>query len=141
VIDHVGSVQPQLSLLRRDALREVIPWCRENGSGVIVYSPLASGILAGSYDLGRLLALPDDDWRRVGADQILEHVGKLRSVAKRHGVEVAGLALAWTLAKDGVTGAIAGARRPEQVAGWIGAADIDLAPETVAEIESIVGDR
>jgi aryl-alcohol dehydrogenase-like predicted oxidoreductase len=140
-IDHVDSVQPQLSLLRRDALREVIPWCRENGSGVIVYSPLASGILAGSYDLGRLLELPDDDWRHVGADRILEHVRELRSVAKRLGAEVAAMALAWTLAKDGVTGAIAGARRPEQVAGWIGAADIDLAPETVAQIESIVDDR
>jgi aryl-alcohol dehydrogenase-like predicted oxidoreductase len=140
-IDHVDSVQPQLNLMRRDALREVIPWCRQNGSGVIVYSPLASGILAGSYDLGRLLELPEDDWRRVGADRILEHVRELRSIAKRLGVKVAALALAWTLAQDGVTGAIAGARRPEQVAGWIGAADIDLAPETVAEIESIVEDR
>jgi aryl-alcohol dehydrogenase-like predicted oxidoreductase len=140
-IDHVDSVQPQLNLLRRDALREVIPWCRENGSGVIVYSPLASGVLAGSYDLGRLFEFPDEDWRHVGADQILEHVRGLRSVAKRLDVEVETLALAWTLAKAGVTGAIAGARRPEQVAGWIGAADIDLAEKTVAEIEAIVEER
>src|SRR5262245_23638758 len=140
-IDHVDSVQPQLSLLRRDALCGVIPWCRENGSGVIVYSPLASGILAGAYDLGRLLELPDDDWRHVEADRIMERVRELRSIAERFGVEVATLALSWTLAQDGVTGAIAGARRLEHVTGWLGAAGIDLAPETVAEIESIVEDR
>lgn len=139
-VRHVDCHQPELSLLRRGALREVIPWCREHRTGVIAYSPMVTGVLSGAYDAARLEALPADDWRRRSSDQILDLVERLRSIASRIGFTVGALAVAWTLSKDGVTGAICGARCPEHVDGWVTSADAVLDPETVAEIESIVDD-
>jgi aryl-alcohol dehydrogenase-like predicted oxidoreductase len=137
-IAHIDSVQPELNLLRSTALRDVIPWCRDHGTGVIAYSPLASGILAGAYDRERLQALPDDDWRQACADQIVELVGRLRLVAEEHRVELAALAVAWTLAVEGVTGAICGARHPEQVEGWVPAADVGFGEELATELASLI---
>jgi aryl-alcohol dehydrogenase-like predicted oxidoreductase len=126
-IRHVDCVQPELNLLRPDALRDVIPWCREHGTGVIAYSPMATGALGGSYDAAAFEALAPDDWRRGSSDRILGLVERLRSIAGRIGMTVGELAVAWTLSMDGVAGAICGARRPEQVDGWVGADDA-LAP-------------
>jgi aryl-alcohol dehydrogenase-like predicted oxidoreductase len=136
-IRHVDCVQPELSLLRRGALREVIPWCRGNGTGIIVYSPMATGALGGADLEATLEALPADDWRHRSSEGILEAVDRLRGVADRIGASVPLLSVAWTLAQEGVTGAICGARRPDQVDGWIGAADLVFPPGVVAEIESI----
>ncbi len=125
-IRHVDSVQPELSLLRPQVRDDVIPWCRDHGTGVIVYSPLGSGILAGAYDRERLRALPDEDWRHAHSDRITELVERLRSVGLQLQVGIAALAVAWALAVDGVTGAICGARTPDQVDGWISAADVSV---------------
>jgi len=124
VIRHVDGVQPELSLLCRRARQDVIPWCRAHGTGVIVYSPMASGLLSGAYDRRRLEQLALEDRRGAGADRILEVVARLRSMAGRLGIGVGALAVGWTLPVEGVTGAICGARRPDQVDGWIAASDL-----------------
>jgi aryl-alcohol dehydrogenase-like predicted oxidoreductase len=108
-IHRVDSVQPELNLLRRQALDDVIPWCRDHRVGVIVYSPIATG----------------------------ELVGRLRRVAERLNVHAAALAVAWCLKRPGVTAAICGARTREQVEGWVGATDLELSTGTLAELESI----
>jgi aryl-alcohol dehydrogenase-like predicted oxidoreductase len=146
-IRHVDSVQPPFNLIHRSARSDVIPWCREHGIGVIVYAPMASGLLTGKYDRKAIENLASDDWRRRSVNFIepalsanLLLVEALRSVADRLGTTLAALAIAWTLSTPGVTGAIGGARRPDQVDGWIGASEIVLDPETLQEIESLVAD-
>jgi aryl-alcohol dehydrogenase-like predicted oxidoreductase len=139
-IAHVDSLQPELNLLRREALREVIPWSRAHGTGVIVYSPLATGILAGSHDLNRLLGYPENDWRHAHAGRIVESVGRLAQLAERLGAEPARLAIGWALAASGVTGAIVGARTPDQVDAWAEAAHVDLPAEVLAEVGAIFAD-
>jgi aryl-alcohol dehydrogenase-like predicted oxidoreductase len=144
-LHHVDSLQPPLSLLNRGARREVIPWCKEHGTGVIVYSPMQSGLLTGTFDRDRLASLPEGDWRRNSPQfqeprfsQTMELVDRLRAVADRVGCSLAELAVAWTLAVPGVTAAIVGARSREQIDGWIGASDVELSDEVLAEIERVL---
>jgi aryl-alcohol dehydrogenase-like predicted oxidoreductase len=139
-IRHVDCLQPELSLLRRDALGDVVPWCDAHGTGVIAYSPMATGVLSGTYDAARLEELPADDWRHGSSAHILDLVERLRQIAPRVGVTVGAIAVAWALSNDGVSGVICGARSPEQVNGWIASADVHLDSETLAEIESLAGD-
>lgn len=141
-IRHIDSCQPPLNLLNRAARNEVIPWCAKHGVGVIVYAPLASGLLTGSFDRERLDRLPPDDWRRRGAQfqepglsRSLAFVERLRVVANRLQISVSALAVAWALAQPGVTGAIVGARAPRQVAGWMPGAGLRLSDATLEEIE------
>jgi len=142
---HVDSIQPPFSLISRHARKELIPWCADQGTGVIVYSPLASGLLTGTYGRDATDNLPPDDWRRRSPmftepklSQNLELVERLRPLAGRLGCSLAVLAIAWTLATPGVTGAIVGARRPEQIDGWIAAHDVVLTPEDIGEIERAI---
>jgi aryl-alcohol dehydrogenase-like predicted oxidoreductase len=144
-VRHVDSLQPPYSLLSRHARRELIPWCAEHGTGVIVYSPMASGLLTGSFGSDGLERLAPDDWRRRSPmftepklSQNLELVRRLRPIAERLGCDLPALAVAWTLATPDMTAAIVGARRPAQVDGWIQAADVVLPPETLAEIERAI---
>jgi aryl-alcohol dehydrogenase-like predicted oxidoreductase len=141
-IRHVDSVQPPLSLLSRNARRELIPWCARNGTGVIVYSPMASGLLTGTVTRARLAALPTDDFRRSAApfqepklSQNLALVERARAVAERLGTTLPELAIAWALAVEGVTGAIVGARRPDQVEGWLGATSVEVDDAARAALE------
>lgn len=139
-IRHVDTFQPELNLIRRGAAAETIPWAAEHGTGVLVYSPMRSGLLTGAFTLERAASLPDDDWRR-GDDDFqpgkveanLALVAGLEAVAERRGCTLPEVAVAWTLACPGVTAAIVGARRPEQVDGWIGAAGVDLDGEDLDE--------
>jgi aryl-alcohol dehydrogenase-like predicted oxidoreductase len=142
---HVDSLQPPFSPIRRDAGAVQIPWCRAHRAGVIVYSPMQSGLLTQAFSVERLAALPEDDWRRRAPEfqsPRLERNLSLRDalvpVAKRHGVSTGAVAVAWTLAWDGVTGAIVGARSPAQVDGWIGAATLTLDPEDIAAIAAAI---
>jgi aryl-alcohol dehydrogenase-like predicted oxidoreductase len=144
-VRHVDSVQPRLNLLDRSAREDVIPWCRKHGTGVLVYSPLASGLLTGAYDRERIRALPEDDWRREAShfqepdvSRTLALVAELWPIAERLGISLATLAIAWSLATPGVTGAICGARRPGHVDGWSPAADLELTDVVLAEIEAAV---
>jgi aryl-alcohol dehydrogenase-like predicted oxidoreductase len=144
-IRHVDSLQPPLSLLNRGTREDVIPWAHEHGTGVIVYSPLASGRLTGTFSRERVDQLAPDDWRRSAPGfqeprlgEALELVERLRPIADRLGCSVGSLAIAWTLAVPGVTGAIVGARRASQVDDWLEAGDLELDEETVAEIEALL---
>jgi aryl-alcohol dehydrogenase-like predicted oxidoreductase len=143
-VRHVDSLQPRLNLLDRHALEELIPWCRAHGTGVIAYSPLASGLLSGRFDPARLA---DDDWRRRAAQfqepqlgRNLALVERLRPLAERRRVPFAALAVAWTLSVPGLTGAIVGARRPAQVEEWLPAASLELGPDDLAEIDAALAE-
>lgn len=137
-IRHVDSLQPELSLLRPEAARDVIPWCRDHGTGVIVYSPNGSGLLTGARDRAWLDAASDEDRMDHRAEAITAAVEGLRPIAQRLGLDLPALVTAWTLSVEGVTGAICGARRPAQVEGWIAAGDTDLGVDVVAEIVAVV---
>ena len=141
------SLQPPFSLIRRELASRELAWCREHGTGVIVYSPMQSGLLTEKWTLDRVDALAEDDWRRGSSEFQRPNVERnlrlrdaLVPVAQRHGASVGAVAVAWTLAWPGVTGAIVGARSPEQVDGWIGAGSLQLTDDdlrTIAEaIES-----
>jgi aryl-alcohol dehydrogenase-like predicted oxidoreductase len=144
-IRHVDSLQPPFSLIRRRAAAQEIPWCATHGTGVIVYSPMQSGLLTDRFSAERMKAMAADDWRRQAPDFNPPRLGRnlalrdaLRPVAERHEATVAEIAIAWTLTGTGVTGAIVGARTPEQVDGWIDAGSIELAGEDLAEIAAIL---
>jgi aryl-alcohol dehydrogenase-like predicted oxidoreductase len=144
-IRHVDSLQPQLSMLQRGALGNVIARAAANQTGVIVYSPMASGLLSGSFDRRRLEHLPADDMRlrrpeftEPALSRNLALVVRLHAIADELGCAVAQLAIAWTLAQDGVTGAIVGARRPEQLDAWIGAGDLELSRGTLRAIDEAI---
>jgi aryl-alcohol dehydrogenase-like predicted oxidoreductase len=144
-IGHVDSVQPPFSLIHRKAASELLPWCERNGTGVIVYSPMQSGLLTGRMSAERIAALPADDWRATHEDFTGDAVHRnlavadaLRPVAERHGVEVPAVAVAWTLAWPGVTGAIVGARNPDQLDGWLPGVDLRLTPDDLAELAGVL---
>jgi len=141
-IRHVDSLQPPFSTINRQASAGEIPWCAEHGTDVIIYSPMQSGLLTEKWTVDRTKTLAPDDWRRHSPDFQSPNLEKnlalrdaLTPIAKRHGTTIAAIAVAWTLAWRGVTGAIVGARSPEQVDGWIGAASIEL---TGADLDEIV---
>jgi len=140
-IRHVDSLQPPFSMIRRDAAASEIPWCAEHDTGVIVYSPMQTGLLTDSFMAARVAAMAEDDWRRRGPEFQEPNLSRnlalrdaLRPIARRHGATVSAVAVAWTLAWPGVTGAIVGARSPAQVDGWIGAATLAL---TAADLDEI----
>jgi len=103
-VRHVDSVQPEYSLLCRDAARGVIPWCKAHGTGVIVYSPLASGLLAGTRDRTALAAMSAEDRRFLSPGKVQQVTGRLAAVARRLGARQSALSVAWALATDGVSG-------------------------------------
>ncbi|MEA2504104.1 MAG: hypothetical protein QOG36_1147, partial [Actinomycetota bacterium] len=117
---------------------------RDHETGVIVYSPMQSGLLTGAFTAERVAGLPEDDWRRrsgeftVNLEQNLALAEALRPVAERHGVTQAAIAVAWTLVWPGVTGAIVGARRPDQVDSWLPAADLELTDEDLDELAAAI---
>jgi aryl-alcohol dehydrogenase-like predicted oxidoreductase len=138
----VETVQPQYSLLAREAEHELLPYAEQNGIGVIVYSPMGSGLLSGGMTRERIEALPEDDWRkhdaRFNEAQLSRHlalVHRLETVAELHGTTAGAVAVAWTLQNPAVDGAIVGFRRPEQVDSIVGAASLELDDRDVAEIE------
>ena len=144
-IRHVDSLQPPFSLIRREAAAHEIPWCAEHRTGVICYSPMQSGLLTDGFTAARLNALSSDDWRRSAPEFQQPNLGRnlalrdaLRPIAQRHGTKVSAVAVAWTLAWPGVTGAIVGARSPEQVDGWIRAATLELTKNDLEEIASAI---
>lgn len=142
---HVQSLQPPFSMIRRDVAASEIPWCQTHGTGVIVYSPMQSGLLTDGFSAERMSAMPEDDWRKRGPHFQEPNLGRnlalrdaLSPVAAKHGVSVAAVAVAWTLAWPGVTGAIVGARSPQQVDGWIAAAGLRLDAADLAAIAAAI---
>jgi aryl-alcohol dehydrogenase-like predicted oxidoreductase len=135
-IGHVDALQPPFSLIDRTAAERELPWCASHDTGVICYSPIQSGLLTDSFTAERVTALAGDDWRRLALTFRLREA--LRPIATRHGTSVSALAIAWTLAWPGVTGAIVGARTPGQVDGWIDAASIRLRPEDLDAVATAI---
>jgi aryl-alcohol dehydrogenase-like predicted oxidoreductase len=139
----ITSLQPPYSLVRRDAEKELLPFCEQENIGVIVYSPMASGLLTGAMTRDRLANLPADDWRKGNPDfqeprfsKNLALVERLRTVGARHGKSPGELAIAWTLRHSAVTGAIVGARNAKQIDGIIDAATFRLTQDEIREIET-----
>jgi aryl-alcohol dehydrogenase-like predicted oxidoreductase len=138
---HVESLQPGFSMIRRGVAAQEIPWCARHETGVICYSPMQSGLLTEGFGAKRIAALAPDDWRRRSPDfrppaleRNLALRDALRPIALRYETTVAAVAVAWTLAWPGVSGAIVGARAPEQVDGWLRAASLEL---TVGDLDEI----
>jgi aryl-alcohol dehydrogenase-like predicted oxidoreductase len=138
----VETLQPQYSLIERDVERETLPFAELEGIGVIVYSPMGSGMLSGGMTAERVEQLPEDDWRkhdtRFNEPQLsrnLELVDRLKQVADRYDTTPGAIAVAWTLRNPAVDGAIVGFRRADQVAPILTAANLDLTDEDIAEIE------
>ena len=138
----VETLQPQYSLVARDAEDDVLPFAEREGVGVIVYSPMGSGLLTGKMTRDRIEALPEDDWRRhdprFNEPQLSQHlalVARLQTVADRHGTSSGAVAVAWTLRNPAVDGAIAGFRRPDQVDPILEAANLQLTDDDVDELE------
>jgi aryl-alcohol dehydrogenase-like predicted oxidoreductase len=138
----ITSLQPPYSLVRREVEQEILPYCRSEGLGVIVYSPMASGLLTGAMTRKRIATLPASDWRSRDVEfyeprlsKNLALVERLREIGQRHGRPPGQVAIAWTLHNPAVTGAIVGSRSAEQVERNASAAELKLTDEEMAEIE------
>ena len=138
----ITSLQPPYSLIRRDIEKEILPYCEKENIGVIAYSPMASGLLTGAMTRERISTLPENDWRSRNPEfkepklsQNLALVERLRNVGKKHGRSAGEVAIAWTLRKPAVTGAIVGARNAQQVDGIVGGSELSLSDAEIAEIE------
>jgi aryl-alcohol dehydrogenase-like predicted oxidoreductase len=143
----ITSLQPPYSLVHREVEEDILPFCLREGIGVIVYSPMASGLLTGAMTRDRAAKLPKDDWRRGSPDftepnltRNLELVERLREIAKRHGRTPGEVAIAWTLHNPAVTGAIVGARNARQADGVMRAGDLKLSDKEVNEIEEFLAE-
>ncbi len=139
----ITSLQPPYSLIERGIEAEILPYCQAHNIGVIVYSPMASGLLTGAMTRERIASMPADDHRQRRSEfqepaltRNLALVERLRAIGKRYGRSPGEVAIAWTLRHPAVTGAIVGGRSAKQVDGIIGAADLRLSDADVAEIDS-----
>lgn len=138
----IESLQPPYSLIRRDVEREILPYCVEHHIGVIVYSPMASGLLTGAMTRERVENMPADDWRRSSQDFLepnlssnLAIADQLTVIGARHGRSAGEAAIAWTLRHPAVTAAIVGARSAKQVRGTIGGGDLRLTEQEILELQ------
>jgi aryl-alcohol dehydrogenase-like predicted oxidoreductase len=141
----VTSLQPPYSMLAREIEDQVLPFTQQHGIGVLVYSPMKSGLLSGAMTRERIAAMPEDDWRRrtphfqePRLTRNLELAELLRGIGQRHGRTPGEVAIAWTLRHPAVTAAIVGMRSAQQVEGVIGAAEFRLSEEELREIEAFL---
>ena len=148
-IHPVASLQPPYSMLERGVEAELLPYCAKHGIGVIVYSPMQTGLLAGAFSRERVAALPDDDFRKAKDPHFQEPalsanlalVDGLRPIAEAAGRSVAQLAISWVLRRPEVTAAIVGARRPAQIEQTAPAADWQLSESEIAAIDGLLAER
>jgi len=143
----ITSLQPPYSLINRAVEEDILPYCLRENIGVIVYSPMASGLLTGAMTRERAAKLPKDDWRSSNPEftepalsRNLELVERLREIAKRHGRTPGEVAIAWTLRNPAVTGAIVGARNARQANGVMRAGELRLTDKEVNEIEDFLAE-
>jgi len=139
----VETLQPPYSLVERSVEEDILPFAEQEGIGVIVYSPMGSGLLTGAMTRERIDAMPADDWRardpRFNEPQLSRHLAlasRLRTVADRHGTTPGAVAVAWTLRNPAVDAAITGFRRPAQVDPILAAAGLELTDEDMTEIHA-----
>ena len=146
-IAQVTSLQPPYSLIRRDIEQDILPYCQEHNIGVIVYSPMASGMLSGRMSRERALSLPADDWRSRNDEfkeprltRNLEVTQRLAEIAATQHANAGAAAIAWALRHPAATGAIVGARHPEQIDEIVAAASVKLSDTQAAELEALRGE-
>lgn len=144
----VETLQPPYSLLRRGIEDDILPYCAEHNIGVIVYSPMYSGLLTGAMTRERVANFAQDDWRRSDEEfqeprltRNLQLADILREVGAQYGRSAAAVSVAWTLRHPAVTAAIVGARRADQVDGFIGAAEFDLSDADAERIETFLANN
>jgi aryl-alcohol dehydrogenase-like predicted oxidoreductase len=137
----VETLQPEYSLVALDVEAGILPFAENERIGVIVYSPMGSGLLTGAMTRKRIENLPDDDWRkqseRFQEPQLSRHlalVERLKRVATRSDTTPGAVAIAWTLRNSAVDGAIVGFRRPDQVDSIVRAASLELSNDDIATI-------
>jgi len=137
------SLQPPYSLIAQDVAEETLPYCRERNIGVIVYSPMGSGLLTGKMTPERVKSLPDTDWRKSNANFQMPRLARhqklvtiLKEIGDGYGRTAGEVAIAWTLLNPAVTAAIVGMRRPEQVEGVVHAGEISLSEDDIHRIET-----
>jgi aryl-alcohol dehydrogenase-like predicted oxidoreductase len=142
----IDTLQPPYHLFRRDIEQSILPFAREHGIGVLVYGPMAHGLLSGR--MTETTTFAPDDWRSksdlFAGDAFRRNLGivrRLEEFASDRGMTVAQLAIAWTLANPAVDVAIVGARNPEQIRQTAPAAEIQLSPQDLARIENMVRDE
>jgi aryl-alcohol dehydrogenase-like predicted oxidoreductase len=139
----ITSLQPPYSAVSPEVQDTLLPYCQEHGIGVIVYSPMKSGLLAGKMTRERVAALPEDDFRRHAPafqePQLTRNLALadlMKQIAARHGRGAGEVAIAWVLRHPAVTAAIVGMRSAEQAAGVVGALEFTLTAQEIAEIDS-----
>ena len=142
----INSLQPPYSLIRPEVETEILPFCQQNNIGVIVYSPMYSGLLTGKMTAERIKNMPSDDWRQRDPEfqlpkleKNLQLVAALSEIGKQHGVEPGVVAIAWTLRHPAVTGSIVGLRRPSQVDGIYPSIKFRLSPQEIEKLNGIAG--
>jgi aryl-alcohol dehydrogenase-like predicted oxidoreductase len=141
----VTSLQPPYNLINRKNESEILPFCKENNIGVIVYSPMSSGLLTGTFSKERAAKLPNDDWRSKSANFLepkltknLELADLLKSIGKKYERNAGEIAIAWVLKNPAVTAAIVGARNVKQVNGVMKAGDVKLSNEDILELKNFI---
>ena len=141
----ITSLQAPYSLIKRDIERDILPYCQEHNIGVIVYSPMMSGLLSGKMTRERIDNFPEDDWRKRNEEfqeprlsRNLKLASLLQDIGYPYNRTTAEVAIAWTLRHPAVTGAIVGGRRPEQVEEIIGAAEFRLSESELEQIEKFL---
>ena len=146
-IDPPVSLQPPYSMVCRQAEAELFDYCRQNGLGIVCYSPMHKGLLTGKYDEARVAALAPDDHRHRDpnfcGDKLranLALVDRLQPVAEAQGHSVAQLAIAWVLRRREVTAAIVGARNEGQIRQTVQAGDWALGPDVIEQIDTILAE-
>jgi len=138
-LEPVQSLQPPYAMLRKGVEKEILPYCDENGIGVVAYSPMMSGLLTGKTDLGKIA---EDDWRRKWyafkepfLGKALNLVDELRPIAAKYNKSMVQLSINWVLRNSTVTSAIVGARRPEQVKEILGGTGWEISEEDMQVID------
>lgn len=141
-IEHVQSLQPPYSMLKRDYENEILPYCLKNGIGVVAYSPMQAGLLTGKFDITKLA---DDDWRKRSKyfnepylSKALKFVDSVKPIAERYNKTVANLSVAWVLKNQAVTSAIVGARNSKQTLENINSAENFLKDEDYVKINELI---
>jgi len=144
-IHHIDSLQPPYNLFNREIEKDILPYCQEHGIGVVVYSPMYSGLLSGNFEPSRMAP---DDWRlrnpefsepKLSAN--LAFVEKLRPIAEKYGKTVGQLAVAWVLQHPAITSAIVGARKVHQVEENVGAAGWNIEQQDMQRIDQLLAER
>jgi aryl-alcohol dehydrogenase-like predicted oxidoreductase len=138
----VTSLQPPYSAISPEIEDETLPYCLDHKIGVIVYSPMKSGLLSGTMTRARVEAFPADDFRRKALNFLEPHLTRnlalqelMKAIGARHGRSAGEVAIAWVLRHPAVTAAIVGMRSAEQARGVLGALEFRLSAEEIAEID------